>query len=105
MAGFVASRVVSSVVAFLALTLFLFVALYAVPRDDSRFARRTPAEYRIHGSVVGQYTHYLWRVVRHGDLGRSYGTREAVSARLLRAAPVTLSLIAGGLVVWLLISV
>ncbi|HEY0416883.1 MAG TPA: ABC transporter permease [Gaiellaceae bacterium] len=105
MAGFVVGRIASSVVAFLALTLFVFVALYAAPRSQGRFARRAPVEYRIHGSVAGEYTHYLWRLVRHADLGRSYETREAVSARLVRAAPVTASLVVGGLVVWLLISV
>src|SRR5579885_1374264 len=106
MAGFVVSRVLTSVVAFFALTLFVFVAFFAMPRDDSgRFARRTPAEYRLHGSLIGAYEQYVWRMLRHGDLGRSYTTREAVTARLLRAAPVTLSLVAGGLVVWFLIAV
>jgi peptide/nickel transport system permease protein len=54
---------------------------------------------------MGEYAHYVWRLVRYGDLGYSYGTRERVTTRLFRAAPVTLSLIAGGLVVWLLIAV
>src|SRR5690349_18106728 len=106
MVGFVASRVLTSIVAFLALTLFVFVAFFVMPRNDSgRFARRTPPEYRLHGSMIGAYQHYLWRMLRHGDLGRSYGNREAVTTRLLRAAPVTISLVLGGLVVWMLIAV
>jgi peptide/nickel transport system permease protein len=55
--------------------------------------------------MVGAYEHYIWRMLRHGDLGRSYGNREAVTTRLLRAAPVTISLVLGGLVVWMLIAV
>jgi peptide/nickel transport system permease protein len=64
-----------------------------------------PDEYRIHGSVIGGYAHYVWRIVRHGDLGPSFGDRERVTTRLFDAAPVTLSLVLGGMVVWLLISI
>jgi peptide/nickel transport system permease protein len=106
MARFLAGRLVSSVMAFLAVTLLVFVAFFVLPSDpQGGVSRRTSSQYRIHGAMLGEYEHYLWRLVRHGDLGRSYGTRERVTTRLLRAAPVTLSLVAGGLVVWLLISV
>jgi peptide/nickel transport system permease protein len=104
MGRFVLGRLAASVLLFFAVTLFVFVAFFAMPRDDGRFARRTPAQYRLHGALVGEYVHYVWRLVGHGDLGYSYGTRERVTTRLFRAAPVTLSLLAGGLVVWLLIA-
>jgi len=105
MARFLAGRLASAGLAFLAVTLFVFVAFFVLPKDaQNPFTRRTPSEYRIHGTMLGQYAHYVWRLVRHGDLGRSYGTREKVTTRLLRAAPVTLSLVAGGLVVWFLIA-
>jgi peptide/nickel transport system permease protein len=67
--------------------------------------RETTDAYRVHGSVSGEYAHYVWRMVAHGDLGYSYVSREAVTRRLFRAAPVTLSLVAGGIVVWLLIAI
>ena len=86
------------------MTLFVFVAFFALPKDNG-FRRNIPAKYRLHGSMSGEYAHYVWRIVRHGDLGYSYGNREAVTTRLFRAAPVTLSLVVGGLVVWLLISI
>ena len=106
MGRFVLDRLASSVLLFFAITLFVFVAFFVMPRDDpGRAARRTPPQYRLHGAMMGEYAHYVWRIVRHGDLGYSYGTRERVTARLFRAAPVTLSLVAGGLVVWLLIAV
>lgn len=106
MARFLAGRLVSSVMAFLAVTLLVFVAFFVLPRDpQGGVSRRTSSQYRIHGAMLGEYEHFLWRLVRHGDLGRSYGTRERVTTRLLRAAPVTLSLVAGGLIVWLLIAV
>jgi peptide/nickel transport system permease protein len=106
MGRFVVGRVAASVLLFFAVTLFVFVAFFVMPRDDDgRFARSTPEQYRLHGPMLGEYAHYVWRMVAHGDLGYSYGTRERVTTRLFRAAPVTLSLVAGGMVVWLLISV
>src|SRR3954471_1683698 len=106
MGSFLVGRLASSVLLFFAITLFVFVAFFAMPRNQStRFVLRTPPQYRLHGSMTGGYAHYVWRLVRHGDLGYSYGTRERVTTRLIRAAPVTFSLVAGGMVVWLLISV
>jgi peptide/nickel transport system permease protein len=106
MGRFVVGRLASSALLVVAVTLFVFVAFFVMPRNDAgRGGRRTPVQYRVHGAIAGEYVHYLWRFARHGDLGYSYGTRERVTTRLLRAAPVTLSLVGGGLVVWLLIAV
>jgi peptide/nickel transport system permease protein len=98
--GFLLGRLVSTVVVFFALTLFVFMAFFALPPRTT--GRHPPPQYRLQGSLFGAYAHYVWRFVAHGDLGRSYANREAVSTRLLRAAPVTLSLVLGGLVLWLL---
>jgi peptide/nickel transport system permease protein len=105
MGSFVIGKIASHVLLFFAVTLLVFVAFFVMPRNDSRFSRRAPTEYRLHGGMIGEYAHYVWRFVRHGDLGRSYGTREKVTTRLIQATPVTLSLVAGGLVVWLLIAI
>jgi len=105
MGRFVIGRLASSVLVVLAVTMVVFVAFFAMPRDDSSFARATPAEFRLHGAIAGEYAHYIWRIVAHGDFGRSYGTREPVTTRLFRAAPVTLSLVAGGVVVWLFLAI
>jgi peptide/nickel transport system permease protein len=104
MGRYVIARVASSVLLFFAITLFVFVAFFALPKTENA-RRHVPEAYRIHGSVSGEYAHYVWRIVAHGDFGYSYQSREAVTARLFRAAPVTLSLVAGGLVVWLLIAI
>jgi peptide/nickel transport system permease protein len=105
MGSFVIGRLASYVLLFFAVTLLVFVAFFVMPRNDPRFGGRAPDEYRLHGALLGEYAHYVWQFVRYGDLGRSYGTREKVTTRLVRATPVTLSLVAGGLVVWLLIAV
>jgi peptide/nickel transport system permease protein len=104
MVRYVLARLASSVLLFFAITFFVFVAFFVMP-SNSRSERNVSNAYRIHGSMSGGYAHYVWSLVRHGDLGHSYRTRAAVTTRLFDAAPVTLSLIAGGLVVWLLIAI
>src|SRR5205823_6815943 len=104
MARYVLGRLASGVVLFFAITLFVFVTFFALPKSTAGPQLRTTNAFRIHGSMSGQYAHYVWRLVRHGDLGYSYQNREAVTARLFRAAPVTLSLVLGGMVVWILIA-
>ena len=104
MARYLLARLATSLALLVAITLFVFVAFYVTP------ANRPPPgltnnPYRMHGSLPHQYGLFLWNIVRHGDLGRSYADREPVTARIGRAAPVTLSLVTGGLVVWLLIAV
>jgi peptide/nickel transport system permease protein len=104
MARYILARLASSALLFFAITFFVFVAFFVMP-SNSRSERHVSSAYRIHGSMSGGYAHYVWSLLRHGDLGHSYQNREAVTTRLLHAAPVTLSLVTGGLVVWLLIAI
>ena len=80
MGRYLIGRLGSTVLMFFAVTLFVFVAFYRTPQGPR--ARSTPSEYRLHGLTVGDYAHYVWRLVRHGDLGSSFQTHEAVSATL-----------------------
>ena len=104
MARYLVARLASSVALFFAITLFVFVAFFAFPTTNGgRFGvNREPFRS---GSLPHAYGQYVWKLVRHGDLGRSYADREAVTTRVFRAAPVTLSLVVGGLLVWLLIAI
>jgi peptide/nickel transport system permease protein len=113
MARFVIVRLLSSVALFFAITLFVFVAFFVLPASTGG-PRRPGAvsgniivrdTYWSHGSFPHQYSLFVWNFVRHGDLGSSYVNREAVTDRLRRAVPVTLSLVLGGVIVWLLISI
>jgi peptide/nickel transport system permease protein len=106
MGRYLVGRLATSVVLFFAITLFVFVAFSAVPSSSGGSQRSVGGDaYRLHGSLPHRYADYVWNLVRHGDLGRSYADREAVTTRLFRAAPVTLSLVLGGLIVWLLIAI
>ena len=66
-ARYLVARLASSVALFFAITLFVFVAFFAFPTNNGgRFgANREP--YRS-GSLPHAYGHYVWKLVRHGDL-------------------------------------
>jgi peptide/nickel transport system permease protein len=112
MTRFVVARLLSFVAVFFAVTLFVFVCFFVLPAQDSPRQRGGLAgnifvqdTYWRHGSMPHQYAEYVWNFLRHGDLGHSYINREPVTDRLRRGAPVTLSLVLGGVVFWLLIAV
>lgn len=98
-------RLASCVLAFFAITLLVFIAFYALPRQPESAFRTHADNGHIHGSVAVGYARYVWAMVRHGDLGHSYTDRQDVRTKLVRAAPVTLSLILGGMFVWLLFAI
>jgi peptide/nickel transport system permease protein len=105
MTRYLVVRLGSCLLLFFAITLCVFVAFSLLPRDDGgRRGGRAGDAYRIHGSLPGQYGRYVWNLVR-GDLGSSYANREPVAERVARAVPVTLSLVLGGLLLWLVVAV
>jgi len=103
-ARYLVARLASSVALFFAITLFVFVAFFAFPTNNGGRFGTNRESYRS-SSLPHAYGHYVWKLVRHGDLGRSYADREAVTTRVFRAVPVTLSLVLGGLLVWVLIAI
>ena len=105
MGRYVLVRLLSCVLTFFAITLLVFIAFYVLPRQPQSAFRNRSDSGHIHGSVVVGYAEYVWGMVRHGDLGHSYIDRQDVRTKLVRAAPVTLSLIVGGMVVWLLFAI
>jgi peptide/nickel transport system permease protein len=101
-ARYLLARLASSLLALFVITVLVFVAFNVLPKPPQRPGFTTT--YRIRGSLPHQYGVFLWNLVRHGDLGRSYADREPVTSRIGRAAPVTLSLVLGGVAVWLVIA-
>jgi peptide/nickel transport system permease protein len=89
-------------VSFCAITLLVFIAFYALPSRDS-LPRREPVHAAADSTPHG-YVTYVWNLVRHGSLGNSFYSREPVTTHVMRAVPVTLSLVAGGLAIALLLS-
>ena len=75
MGRYLASRLISCLAIFFAVTFCVFAAFAAIPQSNRN---RGGIAYRAHGSVPRQYEQYVWRLVRHGDLGYSYANREPV---------------------------
>lgn len=54
--------------------------------------------------VVVQYGKFVWRLLRHGDLGTSWTGSGNVRTQISTALPVTASLVAGGMILMLLLA-
>ena len=108
-------RTLWACVLFLAVTLVTFVIFFVIPADPARQAcgqRATPQCVErarhflgIDRPVAVQYVRFLDRLVVHQSLGHSFTNRQDVTHQVLQAAPVTASLVFGGAVLWLLISI
>ncbi len=99
-------------VVFVAVTLVTFVIFYVIPSSGpqsvqgrqtrTRDVARTARDLGLDRPLVVQYADFLRRLAQ-GSLGRSYTQRRSVDEIVLRAAPVTASVIVGGVVIWLAI--
>jgi peptide/nickel transport system permease protein len=111
--AYLVRRCAWSVAVFLAVTLGTYVTFFVV-------AERTPQSVQGRGNLVRggdrsarllelqrpvlvQYGHYL-RGLAGGSLGTADSTRRSVNDVVLRAVPVTASLVAGGLAIWLTVA-
>jgi len=112
LAAFVLKRVAWAVMLAFLITFFTFVLFFIVP-GQARVARNSSADqlvslartYDVQGqSIIQQYGHFVWRIIGHGDFGRSFTTHQPVAERLASALPVTISLIVGGTLLWLVIA-
>jgi peptide/nickel transport system permease protein len=108
-------RLLWACVLFIAVTLITFVIFFVIPTDPARQVcgqRATPTCIERARHFLGldkpmlvQYGGFLDRLVIHQSLGRSFTNRQDVTQQVLQAAPVTGSLVFGGAVLWLLISI
>jgi peptide/nickel transport system permease protein len=122
-------RVLWAVVLFLVVTLITFVIFFLVPNDlaakvagqgsSKQQREHAIAALGLDEPVYIQYKNFLWRLVEpepvhvggvpvfvlpKGDLGRSFIQATPVTTIIKSAAPVTASLVFGGVIVWLLIA-
>jgi peptide/nickel transport system permease protein len=111
--GYIVRRLLWAAVLLLSMSLFAFVLFFIIPPETQQFGRGIAAvdvnlrdAYGIQaGSPLGEYRSFLWEIVRHGSLGESYATRREVRDMLAGALPVTISLVVGGAVLFMLIAV
>ena len=100
---------------FVAITLITYVIFFLIPADPARKAcgqlvtqecvKQARHNLGLDKPVYVQYLKFLKRVVVDQSLGRSFANRQDVNAIVGRAAPVTASLVFGGAITWLLISI
>jgi peptide/nickel transport system permease protein len=108
-------RMLWACVLFVAVTLVTFVIFFVIPADPARqvcgqratamCVERARHFLGLDRPMIVQYGRFLDRLVIHQSLGHSFTNRQDVTQQVLQAAPVTGSLVFGGAVLWLLISI
>jgi peptide/nickel transport system permease protein len=112
---YIVRRLLWAGVLFIAVTAVTYIIFFLIPANPARLMcgqRATPecidraeAYLGLDKPVYVQYAKFLDRLVDDRSLGRSFTNRQDVTHVVLTAAPVTASLVFGGAVLWLLISI
>lgn len=107
-------RVVWAAVLLVAVTFVSFVIFFIVPANPARAmtgpqapperVERVEKMLGLDDPVPVQYARFMRDLVVNQSLGRSFATRQQVNDIIKAAAPVTASLVFGGVVVWLAIA-
>jgi peptide/nickel transport system permease protein len=118
MAAFLVRRVLSGVLLVALLTFLTYFVFNEIPTNPACLVvacgphtTTTDAQIRdadhqlgIDRPVYVQYGHFVWQLVRHGNLGSSWTRQQKVRTMIGQALPVTASLVAGGMVLMLLVA-
>jgi peptide/nickel transport system permease protein len=101
-------------VLFIAVTMVSYIIFFLVPAEPARLicgaqcppdqVARVRKEVGLDRPVWQQYASFLEDLVIHQSLGRSYATRQPVTEIIKDAAPVTASIVIGGVILWMLVS-
>jgi peptide/nickel transport system permease protein len=112
---FIARRLLWAVFLFIAVTFVTYVVFFVAPNDPAKLAagksanaaqvEQVRAYLNLDEPVWKQYGLWMKQLVFEQSLGRSYVNRQDVNEVIAKAAPVTASLVFGGAVLWLLVSI
>ena len=115
MFGFIVRRFLWAIFIFVVATIITYVLFWIVPADPANLhAGSTPGPayvremrhyLRLDQPIWRQYVSFVWGLVGHGSLGSSLQNRQPVMTIIGKDAPVTASLVLGGAVLWLTVSV
>jgi peptide/nickel transport system permease protein len=115
MAQFLIRRIFWAIFLFFVATIITYLIFWVIPSDPAALAAgrsATPADIarvrhflHLDEPIWKQYLRFVWQLVRHGDLGRSFVNRESVRTIIGKDAPVTAALVFGGAALWLAISI
>ena len=108
-------RLLWAAVLFVAVTFVSYVVFFLIPANPAQLAAgkaATPEKIREVERYLGldrpvhvQYARFMERLVVDRSLGTSFATRQDVNEIVLRAAPVTASLVFGGALLWLAVAI
>jgi peptide/nickel transport system permease protein len=118
MAAFLLRRVLSGLLLVAVLTFLTFFVFNEIPTNPACLVvacgphtTTTDAQIRdadhqlgIDRSVFVQYGNFVWKLVRHGDLGTAWTTHFKVGTLIGQSLPVTASLVGGGMVLMMLLA-
>ena len=114
MIGYLARRLGFGVGVLLTLSVFVFFLFFIAPGDPARMiagdkATETQlvqirANLGLDRPIVEQYARFLTRAVQ-GDLGFSYRNQQPVAKIIVSRLPATISLVIGGVIVWLAVGI
>jgi peptide/nickel transport system permease protein len=115
MGQFLVRRLFWAIFLFLAATVITYVIFFLIPGDPAQLAcgkgctprdvKRVQRLLHLNDPVWRQYIRFLWDLVGHQSLGTSFANRKSVNHFIAQDAPVTASLVFGGAVFWLALSV
>jgi peptide/nickel transport system permease protein len=108
-------RLLWAVVLFVAVTIVSFVIFFIVPVEPARLiagpqappdaVERAKKAYHLDDPVWKQYGRFMKNLIVDGSLGKSLASRQKVNDVVKRAAPVTISLVIGGAILWMIVAV
>ena len=114
MIRYIIRRLLWAVVLFIAVTAVTYAIFFIIPADPARQMAgksATPEEVErvrvalhLDEPIYQQYGRFLQQLVFDGSLGTSYANRQEVNDIVAAAAPVTASLVFGGMILWLLVA-
>jgi peptide/nickel transport system permease protein len=114
MTRFLVRRLALGVLVLWLITVAVFALFFIAPNDVARTLagrQATPETVALISHRLGldqpvwkQYTDFIWKAL-HGDLGYDYYHQVPVTEILGAALPITLSVVVGGAVIWLVLGV
>ena len=115
MATFLIRRIFWAIFLFLAATIITYLIFFVIPADPAALAcgkacnaqdvARVAHAMHLDEPVWRQYIRFLWNLIGHGSLGHSFVNRQSVRYLIGQDAPVTASLVFGGAILWLSLSI
>lgn len=115
MTQFLIRRTFWALFLFIVATMLTYLIFFVIPTDPAQLAAgraSTPVivnhiRHSMHLDlpIYQQYWLFVWNLVRHGSFGYSYVNGLAVRTTLGQEIPVTASIVVGGVILWLAISI